>query len=325
MKCSKRVVILFVICLTGGITASVYAFTQSPRFFLFQLGRAIDSDNTIKVQSLVDIDRAVDDYVTSAIKLVKADVLTQTQASGNGFEALGGMIAVGAMDSMADGLKVQISTQARNGLDAMLQQQDQPVTQYLMSQSVQKTGRDTATVVISKPSSLDENSSLESVELELEKINGSWKAVGLSDRTIQEIYQVQQSISTKTSTATDELETPVNSMPQEEIQVQSDYHSTSEGFQMSEEEVNDEQSTIEITDSVVGQAGTLVADNPAARINLRDEPSASVPTRRYGIVGDRVTIQKSVSGSDGYTWHKVQFQESGAVGWIRSDFIALNP
>ncbi|MBD2089123.1 SH3 domain-containing protein [Microcoleus sp. FACHB-1515] len=67
--------------------------------------------------------------------------------------------------------------------------------------------------------------------------------------------------------------------------------------------------------------GRLVAATPNARINLRDQPSTSTPTERYGLEGDRVVLQETTTGSDGYTWHKVQFQASGAIGWVRADFV----
>ncbi|MBD2067624.1 SH3 domain-containing protein [Leptolyngbya sp. FACHB-671] len=72
----------------------------------------------------------------------------------------------------------------------------------------------------------------------------------------------------------------------------------------------------------MGQAGFLTASDPGSRINLRSEPNPNVPTQRYGLVGDQVLIQESTSGSDGYTWYRVRFTESGAVGWIRSTFVS---
>lgn len=70
-----------------------------------------------------------------------------------------------------------------------------------------------------------------------------------------------------------------------------------------------------------GHIGILMAADPSARINLRSEPRTDIPTNRYGLVGDRVFIQERTTGQDGHMWYKVQFQESKAVGWIRSDFI----
>lgn len=83
----------------------------------------------------------------------------------------------------------------------------------------------------------------------------------------------------------------------------------------------DEQPVATASTPAVGQIGRLAADDPNARINLRDEPNANTPTNRYGLEGDRVVLQDTTSDSDGYTWHKVQFQQSGAIGWIRADFV----
>ena len=83
----------------------------------------------------------------------------------------------------------------------------------------------------------------------------------------------------------------------------------------------DEQPATTASNPVAGQIGRLAADNPNARINLRDEPNANTPTNRYGLEGDRVVLQDTTSGDDGYTWYKVQFQGSGAIGWIRADFV----
>lgn len=75
--------------------------------------------------------------------------------------------------------------------------------------------------------------------------------------------------------------------------------------------------------AVPGQMGVLTAASDTARINLRSEPSSDVPTRRYGLVGDRIIVQDSAVDSNGNTWYKVEFQESKAVGWIRSDFVGF--
>jgi hypothetical protein len=63
------------------------------------------------VRSLIDIDKTVDDDVESSIKLIKADILTETQSADSGFAAFDGVLALNTIDSMADGLKVQISSQ----------------------------------------------------------------------------------------------------------------------------------------------------------------------------------------------------------------------
>jgi hypothetical protein len=74
--------------------------------------------------------------------------------------------------------------------------------------------------------------------------------------------------------------------------------------------------------SVGSNEAVLTANDPDSRINLRNTPSASGKDLGYGVVGDRVQIIEQIS-TDGYTWHKVRFPRSGAVGWIRGDFVSV--
>lgn len=321
MKRSTLIATLVGVGFASTIAAAAFAFAQTPRFFLFQLGRAIDSDNVAQVESLIDIDRTTDDYVTTAIKFLKADVLTQAQTTGNGFEALGGMLALGAADSMADGLKVQLATVLRDNLDATLDRWDRPVTQYLLTQSVQKTGRDTATVTIARPDGIDWNSPLDSLEVELERANGRWQVVGLSDRTIRAAYQAQQANTTQPSgNQSVSPATPVSPVPHQSQSAASASPQLLPPSSSTPVQAPVAESTAE---STIGQIATLTADSATARINLRDEPSADIPTQRYGLVGDQVLVQAHSLDSDGRTWYKVKFQVSGAVGWVRGDFVAF--
>jgi uncharacterized protein YgiM (DUF1202 family) len=68
-------------------------------------------------------------------------------------------------------------------------------------------------------------------------------------------------------------------------------------------------------------AGVLVAEEPSARINLRRAPSTQSTARGYGLVGDRVTVTDQAQDGGDYAWYKVRFSVSGAVGWVRSDFV----
>ena len=68
------------------------------------------------------------------------------------------------------------------------------------------------------------------------------------------------------------------------------------------------------------QAAQLIAAQPEAQINLRSEPTTSSSAKGYGLVGDPVQLLRSAQASDG-TWYFVKFEESGAEGWIRGDFI----
>ena len=78
-----------------------------------------------------------------------------------------------------------------------------------------------------------------------------------------------------------------------------------------------------------GQGGsrvaTLVAHDRGSQINLRSEPTVQSRAIGYGLAGDQVNILECVpdrdtAGSD-LNWCQVQFLVSGAIGWIRSDFI----
>ncbi|HEY9710366.1 MAG TPA: SH3 domain-containing protein [Oculatellaceae cyanobacterium] len=66
----------------------------------------------------------------------------------------------------------------------------------------------------------------------------------------------------------------------------------------------------------------LIASDSDSRINLRATPEVSGEYLGYGLIGDRVEILEQAT-SHGYTWHKVRFPRSGAVGWIRSDFVSV--
>jgi hypothetical protein len=73
------------------------------------------------------------------------------------------------------------------------------------------------------------------------------------------------------------------------------------------------------------RVGTLYAHDRGSQINLRTQPTVRSRANGYGLAGDQVNILECVedndtTGSD-LNWCKVQFLESGAIGWIRSDFI----
>jgi Bacterial SH3 domain len=78
-----------------------------------------------------------------------------------------------------------------------------------------------------------------------------------------------------------------------------------------------------LTLPVMAQDGILRATDPQAQINLRSSPDPNARRLGYGLVGDRVEIIEQVPGSDDYTWYRVRFYQSGAIGWIRGDFIEV--
>jgi hypothetical protein len=82
-----------------------------------------------------------------------------------------------------------------------------------------------------------------------------------------------------------------------------------------------QEETVSSTSSASDEA-ILTANDSDSRINLRDTASTTGKELGYGLVGDRVEILEQTT-SDGYTWHRVRFPRSGAVGWIRSDFVSV--
>jgi hypothetical protein len=70
---------------------------------------------------------------------------------------------------------------------------------------------------------------------------------------------------------------------------------------------------------------TLRASNPNARINVRSQPTINSSSPHYGIPGDKVKVIQCVEDRDtrgsNLNWCKVQFINSRAIGWVRSDFI----
>jgi hypothetical protein len=74
--------------------------------------------------------------------------------------------------------------------------------------------------------------------------------------------------------------------------------------------------------SVGSNEAVLTANDPDSQINLRDTPSAAGKDLGYGVVGDRVQIIEQTT-SDWYIWYKARFARSGAVGWIRGDFVSV--
>ncbi len=68
------------------------------------------------------------------------------------------------------------------------------------------------------------------------------------------------------------------------------------------------------------QSPQLVGGAAGSQVDVYSSPSYSARSPHYGLVGDRVTVLNSAQGDDGRTWLQIQFQ-SGAVGWVSSDFV----
>ncbi|MGB3139052.1 MAG: SH3 domain-containing protein [Nodosilinea sp.] len=68
------------------------------------------------------------------------------------------------------------------------------------------------------------------------------------------------------------------------------------------------------------RAAQLITAQEGAQVNLRSQPTTASNAKGYGLMGDPVQLLRSAQRSDG-TWYYVKFEESGAEGWIRNDFI----
>ncbi|MEN8446547.1 MAG: SH3 domain-containing protein, partial [Cyanobacteria bacterium J06555_13] len=69
--------------------------------------------------------------------------------------------------------------------------------------------------------------------------------------------------------------------------------------------------------------GWLAGLAPGNQVDIYPAPMFDPGPEHYGLVGDRVAILDTAKGyDDGLTWYRVGF-DSGAVGWVRNDFIAL--
>ncbi len=69
-----------------------------------------------------------------------------------------------------------------------------------------------------------------------------------------------------------------------------------------------------------GQTATLAASEPGSPINVRDRASTAGEVRSVGYSGDRIQIADKTQDDDGTVWYSVRF-DSGATGWVRSDFV----
>ena len=64
----------------------------------------------------------------------------------------------------------------------------------------------------------------------------------------------------------------------------------------------------------------FAASEPGSPINVRDRASTSGEVRTVGYSGDRIQIADKTQDDDGTVWYSVRF-DSGATGWVRSDFV----
>lgn len=69
-----------------------------------------------------------------------------------------------------------------------------------------------------------------------------------------------------------------------------------------------------------GRTATIASSDPDSPINVRSGAGTDAEVQDVAYGGDRIQITDTQQGNDGQTWYKVEF-ESGASGWVRSDFI----
>jgi len=69
-----------------------------------------------------------------------------------------------------------------------------------------------------------------------------------------------------------------------------------------------------------GRTATIASSEPDSPINVRSGAGTDAEVQDVAYGGDRIQITDTQQGDDGQTWYKVEF-ESGASGWVRSDFI----
>jgi hypothetical protein len=69
----------------------------------------------------------------------------------------------------------------------------------------------------------------------------------------------------------------------------------------------------------------LIATDTNAQVNLRAAPSVTSKRLGYALADERVQVIQQAASTDGdrYTWYQVRFPRSGALAWIREDFVRL--
>jgi hypothetical protein len=95
-----------------------------------------------------------------------------------------------------------------------------------------------------------------------------------------------------------------------------------EGSNLNSNEMGQSTAQTASSTSVGSDEAVLTANDPDSQINLRDTPSTTGKDLGYGVVGDRVEVIEQIT-IDGYIWHKLRFPRSGAVGWVRGDFVSV--
>ncbi len=69
----------------------------------------------------------------------------------------------------------------------------------------------------------------------------------------------------------------------------------------------------------------LTARQSGSAINLRSRPSTEAYSPGTGLAGDIVEARFQEVGDDGFVWYYVELRDRNLAGWVRSDFVALQP
>ena len=73
---------------------------------------------------------------------------------------------------------------------------------------------------------------------------------------------------------------------------------------------------------VPGMGARLYVNDPGSQINIRAGSSAYSEALHYGLSGDAVTVLDSAfNGEDCALWFLVDFDASGARGWVHGNYI----
>lgn len=72
------------------------------------------------------------------------------------------------------------------------------------------------------------------------------------------------------------------------------------------------------------RAATLTAEQTAAEINLRAQPTTQATAVGSAIAGDRVTLYHLAEGEGGYSWYYAELPQENLSGWVRGDFVTAD-
>lgn len=69
----------------------------------------------------------------------------------------------------------------------------------------------------------------------------------------------------------------------------------------------------------------LTARQSGSAINLRSRPSTQAFSPGTGFSGDTVEARFQDIGDDGFVWYYIELRDRNLAGWVRSDFVAIQP